>query len=168
MKRMARFFRDALLAPPDGRLLQRSLVNSVLSISVSLALVWVVFGVTTLLGVAGAEDDAPEAGSLGIWPFVGIVLLVPVAETLMLAGLLRLLPQAWGIMPRALVSGLIWGGFHALFDPMWFFAPAFAFFVLSCAYLTWRPASFGHAFTAATLPHALQNLVAFVLYSLPG
>ena len=84
----------------------------------------------------------------GMRGLAGAVLFVPVVETLLLAVALALLPQRRGIVPRAVVAGLAFGGLHGMQAPMWFLGPALAFFVFSCAYLTWRPLSFRHAFFA--------------------
>ncbi len=163
--RLVRIFRDALLAPPDGRLLQRSLLNAVLSLVGSMLAVALALGVVLWMGVQPESIESPEH-TLGWSGLFGMVLFAPVVETLMLAGLLALLPERWGIVPRAIVSGLLWGGLHGLFAPMWFFGTAFAFFVFSCSYMTWRPVSFRHGFLAGAIPHALQNLVAFSLMML--
>ena len=150
-------FRDALLAPPDGRWLRRSLLNYLLTFVGSIAVVAAAFGMVALSGIPIDSLETPETRG-GAWGFLGAVFFAPVVETLLLVMALALLPERWGIVPRAIVAGLAFGGLHGIQAPMWFFGPAFAFFVFSCAYLTWRPLSFRHAFFAAALPHALVNL----------
>ena len=158
-----KLFHDALLSPPDDRLLSRSFLNFILSVSVSLTLVAAIFGAGKWLGYF---DAPPETSSFEIsaLDFFGIVVFAPVAETFLLSGLLVLLSKLKKPIPViAVISALIWGGFHALHASFWFFGTVFPFFVFSYAYLTWRPRSYWHGFAAAALPHAMQNLFVFLL-----
>jgi hypothetical protein len=86
------------------------------------------------------------------------IVLAPVVETFCLAGILALLSI---FLTRAsyvaLASALVWGALHGAFGAMWFFGTAWSFYVFSCAYLYWRKQSFGKAFVAASVPHALVN-----------
>lgn len=162
-----RMFTHALLAPPDGRLLRRSLLNAALSLSVSLLMVFTGLALLEAVGVSTDAMEAPDLGSGG-WAFFNVVVLAPLLETLMLAGLLALLPARCGLLGRAALSALLWGGLHASTAPFWFVGTVFPFFVFSCSYLVWRPVSFRSGFVAAALPHALQNLVVMVLTSAGG
>ena len=126
------------------------------------------FGLAALSGIPVESLKAPPGNGLGAWDFIRVGLLVPALETLVLAGMLLFLPERWSIVSRATVMGVAWGGLHALLAPMWFFGPAFLFFVCSRAYLTWRPVSFRHAFTAAGLPHALNNLAVMTWAAING
>jgi hypothetical protein len=162
-----RIFRDALLAPPDGRWLLRSLLTYLLTFAGSIAVAGAAFGIVALSGIPIDSLEAPETRE-GAWGFLGAVFFAPIVETLLLVMALALLPERWGVVPRAVVAGLAFGGLHGMQAPMWFFGPAFAFFVFSCAYLTWRPLSFRHAFFAAALPHALVNLSALAMDAISG
>ena len=158
-----KLLRDALLAPPDDRLLPRSLLNFILSISVSLALVAGMLGVGMMLGCFPTPPESSDL-EISVLGFFGAVLFSPIVETLLLSGLLAILSLMRRSVPTtAVISACIWGGLHGLVAPFWFVGTVFGFFVFSCAYLTWRPKSFRHAFAAAALPHAMQNLVAFSL-----
>lgn len=160
--RLIRLFRDALLAAPDGRLPARLLLNSVLASGGSMLLAGAALGVSVLAGIPFEEIEVPER-AIGVWDFIGVAVLAPLIETPLLIALLALLPARMGIVPRAAVSALVWGGLHALIAPFWFFGVVWAFFVFSCGYLVWRPESFRHGFAAAALPHALQNLAAYAM-----
>lgn len=165
--RVIRCFRWALLAPPDQYLVRRSLLNFVLSVSVSLAIVAVAVGIGRL---AGAFEHPPETSGAeaSLHFFVGAVLVAPVIETWLLSLTLWLLVRfEWSILATASLAGLVWGGFHALVAPFWFFGTFFGFFVYSCCYLVWRPRSYRHAFLAAALPHGFQNLSVVALVALP-
>jgi membrane protease YdiL (CAAX protease family) len=88
-----------------------------------------------------------------------MVLFGPIAETLLLALTLKVLLRATTKpLFAAAVSALLWGALHATKGALWFFGPAWSFFVFSCAFLGWRQRSFLHAFAAAAVPHALINL----------
>jgi len=66
----------------------------------------------------------------------------------------------------ATLSALVWGCLHGLADPLFFgkfFGTVWNFFVYSCAYLAWRKVSFAHAYVATATPHALHNLIIFLI-----
>jgi len=160
MAKVGRFFRDALLADPDGRLLWRSFLAFLVSLAGALACVALGLAVLELAGLPRDGMDQVDAGT-GWRAFIAGVLFAPVVETLLLGGMLALMPGRWSIPSRALLAGLLWGLLHGLVAPIWFIGTWFPFFVFSCCWMTWRRRSFRHAFAAAALPHALHNLVAF-------
>lgn len=160
--------RRALLGPPDDRLLIRSLINFAVSLTGSLLLVGVAFGVRRLLGFTQPWQE-PIDLTPSVWNVLLVVVFTPVFETLMLAVLLAVLVRLrQSIVVTAAISGVLWGVLHGLSSPMWFFGPAFAFFIFSCAYLVWRPRSFWHACAAAAVPHVLQNMTAMLMLALAG
>lgn len=162
LRKLLRIFRDALLAPAEGNLLRRSLLNFLIAMIGGMAAASVAIGVASMAGFSPEELEAPSH-RIGWMGFVTVVLLAPVIETFLLAGTLALLPVRWSLVRRAMSAGLIWGAVHGLAAPIWFFGPAVGFFVFACAYQVWRPVSFRHAFAAAALPHALNNAVALIL-----
>ncbi len=101
--------------------------------------------------------------------FAGAVVFSPVFETLLLAFLINVLSN-WikARLPIAAASALVWGGLHGLYAPIWFFGTVWAFFVFSCGFLVWRERSFGSAFVAAALPHALVNGTVFFVAAWAG
>jgi hypothetical protein len=129
----------------------------------SILLVVVVAGLAAL---AGMDVRRPPELRLGAGGLVTVVLVAPLLETLILAGLLELLGMALRSWVRiAAVSAVAWGLLHGLVAPLWFFGTVWSFFVFSAAYIAWRPQSIGRAFAAAAMPHALINLAVFaVLY----
>jgi hypothetical protein len=105
----------------------------------------------------------PPPVRVSISGFVGAVVFSPVFETLLLAFVINILSN-W-IKPKLPVAGasaLLWGAIHGLYAPIWFFGTFWSFFVFSCAFLAWKERSFGAAFVAAALPHALVNLTIFL------
>jgi membrane protease YdiL (CAAX protease family) len=96
--------------------------------------------------------------------FVGLVGFAPIAETLLLAGIISLLSRAgFSSLAVATISAIAWGCAHAMFGALWFFGTVWAFFVFSCAYISWRKVSFQRAYIAAAAPHALINLGVLVV-----
>ena len=101
---------------------------------------------------------APPPTTTSIAQAVGAIVIAPVIETFLLAVLITILSSFISNKVHvALVSGLIWGLGHAVFGLLWFFGPAWIFFILTCAFIAWREKSFKHAYFAAFAPHALNN-----------
>lgn len=133
----------------------------------------VLFSVTArqLFVLAGVNVNliSPPDRSVSLFEVFGSVVFAPVVETLLLAllieGLCELSQRAIFI---AVVSATLWGILHGTFGALWFFGTAWSFFVFSCAYLRWRKQSFGRAFVAAAVPHALGNATAYSLLAWAG
>ncbi len=107
---------------------------------------------------------APPDREASFKDFFLALIFAPLAETLLLSGLLWLL----GILSKrplfiAAAASVLWGAVHGAQGLMWFLPASWAFYVLSCSYLAWRPLGFGKAFVVAALPHALVNLTAMTL-----
>lgn len=124
----------------------------------SLSLVMIV---AALLGGAGFDPSSLSRHDLQATPahLIGALIFAPLFETFLLAAGLSLL---WRLKPSrplvASISALLWGLAHGLIAPLSFFGTVWGFFVFSCAYLAWRPTSFGNGYIAAAVPHALVNL----------
>ncbi len=115
------------------------------------------------VGIDTTAIQAPER-TVSTAEFVGVVVLAPVVETVLLALLLRcLLAASTRPLFVALSAALLWGAAHGLLGALWFFGTVWSFFVFACGYLAWRRDSFHKAFAAAAVPHALVNLTAFAL-----
>ena len=124
-----------------------------------------------LFVLAGVNVDliSPPDRSVSLVEVLGSVVFAPVVETLLLAllieGLCELSQRAIFI---AVVSAVLWGILHGAFGALWFFGTAWSFFVFGCAYLHWHKQSFGRAFVAAAVPHALGNATAYSLLAWAG
>ena len=97
---------------------------------------------TALAAVAatGADLEAlmPPARVASVSELFGTVVFAPVVETLLLAGMVRLLSTCSMRPARIATSSAIrWGVFHGVFGALWFFGTAWSFFVFTCAYLAW-------------------------------
>ncbi len=124
-----------------------------------------------LFTLAGVDLDliAPPSHDLTIIYIFGLIVFSPIVETLLLALGIRILsalsPNTFFV---AISSALIWGGLHDAFGLLWFFGPAWGFFVMSCGYIAWRRQSFKSAYLAASIPHAFNNsFAAFVILLWP-
>jgi hypothetical protein len=93
------------------------------------------------------------------WSVNALVLVGPVMESFVLAGLASLL-SIWLPNPvvASTISGITWGALHAWDFGLSFFCPAYGFFIMTLAYLTWRPHSFWHGYVAAMVPHLVHDL----------
>lgn len=124
------------------------------------------------LNALGLSDIDPEAlvpaapPQRAIDHFL-IIVATPAVETLLLALILSILGRVI-VSHRILatVSALIWGALHGSLAPFWFFGTAWSFFVFSAGWLAWRGRSWGHAFAAASIPHAFINLLVMSTMSL--
>ena len=92
---------------------------------------------------------------------LGSVIIAPLLETLLLAGFLKILFRLNSHpLLNATIAAALWGTFHGLVEPIWFWGTIWSLFVFSLAFVTWRKISFQHAFLAAAIPHSLINLMA--------
>lgn len=123
----------------------------------------------TAFGIDPADFERQDiTGGLG--DFIAAVLVAPLAETVVLGfciGALSFASRRKVFI--AVSSGAIWGVVHARLGVLALVPTGWAFFVFSCAYITWRRDSYRSAFIAAAVAHGLYNatlLVAAVLF--PG
>ncbi|CAN5305136.1 hypothetical protein BH09PSE6_BH09PSE6_09710 [soil metagenome] len=92
---------------------------------------------------------------------IAAVVVSPIVETFLLAGLLRVLSST-SLAQGSVVAmaALLWGLAHGLFGALWFFGTVFSFGIYSYSYLAWRRISFWQAWLAAAVPHVLVNGIA--------
>lgn len=140
----------------------------VASLIPGLAFYALVYGVSVL-----AQSDVsrfnPPAREMDLWSLMNTVVLGPVLESLVLLWACSLayrgLPN-WSNARRAALIGVIAGGVHALLGPLWFFGPAWAFFVWALGWFNWRELDRPRGLLVVLLPHVMQNAVAMTLMSL--
>ena len=151
------------LLEPEIPLWQYALLAFPLALTVSALLFSAAYAFVIAIGVY-SQSLMPPDRTVSLSELLGSVLFAPLVETLLLAGVLRLLTLCTQNPVRlAICSALIWGALHGFAGALWFFGTASSFFVYSCAYLAWRKISFAHAFVAAVLPHALINATVMAL-----
>lgn len=118
--------------------------------------------IVLILGLTGVitEETAPEFEGPAIVLFIGLIIIAPPLETLLMAGGLRLLSF---ITKRqvllAVFSAFIWAVVHSLESPVWGLGVIWPFFVFSCSYLAWRRRSWWHAILVTSCVHAFQNIL---------
>ena len=157
MNRMARFLFDT-----NTPMWRYSLVTFVLVILPSIAIMALLIASFHLAHIDVTRFTPPQT-STSVAGFFGTVFFAPIVETYILAVLITILSSfIQNKFHVAIVSGLLWGIGHAAFGLLWFFAPAWIFFVLTCSYMAWREKSFKHAYFAAFIPHALNNATAVI------
>jgi membrane protease YdiL (CAAX protease family) len=142
---------------PFGRyVMVASILEITLDIAVLLALALVLIGFGVDLGSLLSNPKELT--------FLSAVILAPLFETFILAGLISLLLKA-NLKPLvvATASAIAWGLLHTINGPTGFFAVTVGFFVQSYSYIVWRKQSFSLGYAAAAIPHMANNLFAFAM-----
>ena len=103
-----------------------------------------------------ASPDLPVGG---LYPFLLVVVISPLLETLIMAlvieiGLLVLPP-----LPVVILSAIGWGVAHSLAAPVWGLVIWWPFLIFSTLYVTWRGSGRGQAIAIVTAVHALNNFL---------
>ena len=96
-----------------------------------------------------------------------IVIVSPVAETLILMPIVLILRRLVGPGPAAVASAALWAGAHSLEAAGWGLVVWWPFLVMAVALLAWRGRGLWTAFGIVLSIHALQNAAgtAFLLLS---
>ena len=107
-----------------------------------------------------ASPDLPIGG---LYPFLLVVVISPLLETLIMAlvieiGLLVLPP-----LPVVILSAIGWGFAHSLAAPVWGLVIWWPFLIFSTLYVTWRGSGRGQAIAIVTAVHALNNFLPALL-----
>jgi len=118
--------------------------------------------IAMILGLTGVitEETAPEFNGPVIGLLIGLVIISPLLETLLMAGGLWILSFITKRPVRlAVISAFIWAGVHSLIAPAWGLGVIWPFFVFSCCYLSWRQRSWWRAILITSCVHAFQNIL---------
>lgn len=120
-------------------------------------------------GVLTVGNSPQFEGMPPVVLFLGIFVFSPLIETLLMAGILRLLMMATRRPVRlAIASCIVWALLHSTMVPVWGLVIAWPFFVFSSAYLAWRRVSWSRGILVATSIHALHNLLPAIAVMLGG
>lgn len=104
------------------------------------------------------EDTGPEFKGSPIELLIGIVIIGPPMETLLMGPVLWVLSRITKRQVRlAALSALVWAGLHSLSAPAWGLGVFWPFFVFSCSYLAWRRRAWWRAILVTSCVHAFQN-----------
>ena len=118
--------------------------------------------ISMILGVTGVinEDTGPEFKGSAIGLLIGLVIIGPPLETLLMGGGLWILSFITKRPVRlAIISAFVWAGLHSLMAPAWGLGVIWPFFVFSCSYLSWRRRSWWRAIFVTSCVHAFQNIL---------
>ena len=118
--------------------------------------------ITTILGLSGVitEETGPEFKGPALGLLIGMVLISPPLETLLMGGGLWILSFITKRPVRlAVMSAFIWAGVHSLIAPAWGLGVIWPFFIFSCSYLGWRRRSWRRAILVTSCVHAFQNIL---------
>jgi hypothetical protein len=129
----------------------------------SVALGWLLaFSVTILIAgvvqLVAPDAQNPEFAITGPMAVALLAVLSPIAETLIMGGvlliLLRFLPPTWAVV----ASAVGWGIAHSLAAPVWGLIIWWPFLVFSTLFVAWRERSLALAFVIPSIVHGLHNL----------
>lgn len=125
-----------------------------------------------LLGLAVGrllpQLEQPKIEIPGVFELSLFVIVAPVVETLIMAGVLALLLKFLQPTGAVIVSAIGWGIAHSLMAPAWGLVVWWLFLVFSVLYVTWRQRSLLAALAVPAATHALQNLLPSLLILLGG
>jgi uncharacterized membrane protein YjgN (DUF898 family) len=158
MDRMTRF-----LFNTEIPIWRYTMLLALLAIIPAIAIVgFVRFGMA-FAGLNTARFDAPPVSASFSGAF-GTIVFAPILETILLALLIAILSSFMSNkLHVAAVSGIAWGLGHAAFGLLWFFGPAWSFFILTCAFIAWRGKGFKQAYFVAFIPHVLNNAIGVLI-----
>jgi len=95
-----------------------------------------------------------------------IVILSPVVETLLMAGILAIILKFLSKPQAIIASAVIWGGLHSLVASAWGLIVWWPFIIFSTIYLTWKQRGFWHGCAMAAAVHVVHNLISLGLIKL--
>jgi len=122
--------------------------------------------IAMILGLTGVitEETGPEFEGPAIGLLIGMVIIGPPLETLLMGGGLWILSFITKRPVRlAIISAILWAGAHSLIAPAWGLGVIWPFFVFSCSYLSWRRRSWWRAILVTSGVHAFQNTLPAII-----
>lgn len=122
--------------------------------------------ISFLLGMLGVmnEETVPDIKGSALFLFVGMVIIGPPIETLLMGPVLKLLSFITKHKVRlAIMSACSWAILHSLLAPAWGFGVIWPFFVFSCSYLNWRERAWWRAVLITSCVHAFQNFLPTII-----
>ena len=105
------------------------------------------------------ELEEPAIAIDGAYTLALVVIVSPILETLIMAGVLALLLRLAPPTLAILISSIGWGFAHSWLAPAWGLVIWWPFLVFSTLFVTWRQRSIVAALAIPAAVHALQNSV---------
>lgn len=147
MKKIIAILRDTT-QPPYKYVWRAALISFIPSILIGM----VVSGL--------APDNGPTFEGSTVSIVIGVVLLSPLIETLLMIPILWIIKRfTQNLITLAISSAVTWAVLHSLAAPAWGFSVVWAFFVFSLSFLVWDQKSRKHAILVTTSIHMCQNLI---------
>lgn len=118
--------------------------------------------IAIILGLFGiiSEEMGPDFKGSALSLLIGIVILGPPIETLLMGGLFRVLSFITKRKVQlAMMSAVVWAGLHSIVAPAWGLGVIWPFFVFSCSYLAWLQRAWWRAVLVTSCVHAFQNIL---------
>jgi membrane protease YdiL (CAAX protease family) len=94
---------------------------------------------------------------------IGLALVSPLLETLLMGGIIDLLRRWMGAWQAAVASAAIWGVLHSLLASWWGAVIWWPFLIFSTLYVTWRRRSLLAALAVPASVHMMQNTAPVLL-----
>jgi len=125
---------------------------------------WLATSVPALLLAAIAARLFPHAASPdlphgGLFPFVLVVLISPLLETMIMAAIIEIGLLILPPLAVVILSSIGWGLAHSLAAPAWGLVIWWPFLIFSTLYVTWRGEGRGKAIALVATVHALNNFL---------
>jgi membrane protease YdiL (CAAX protease family) len=135
---------------------RRPVLVVILAFVLTIAGSFVLGSVVTQVAGDGVGPDLGKAPPVVL--LIGLALVSPLIETLLMGGIIDLLRRWIGAWQAAVASAAIWGVLHSLLASWWGAVIWWPFLIFSIVWLTWRPRGFWIATALVTSVHVLQNL----------
>lgn len=122
--------------------------------------------ISFILGFLGVmnEETSPDIRGSALVLFVGMVIIGPLIETLLMGPVLKLFSFVTKNKVRlAIMSACLWAILHSLLAPAWGLGVIWPFFVFSCSYLNWRRCAWWRAVLITSGVHAFQNFLPTII-----
>lgn len=122
--------------------------------------------ISFILGFLGImnENTAPDIQGSALFLFVGMVIIGPLIETLLMSPVLKLLSFITKHKIRlAIMSAFFWAIMHSLLASAWGLGVVWPFFVFSCSYLNWCERAWWRAILITSGVHAFQNFLPTII-----
>ena len=110
-----------------------------------------------------ARSSVALAANQGLLYVFAVVVIAPVAETIVMAAVLELLVRRVPPFPAILLSAAGWASVHSLQAPTWGLVIWWPFLIFSALYVNWRTRDPDWALLIPMAVHALNNLGPTVL-----
>ena len=102
--------------------------------------------------------EGPQFAMDGLFALFGLIVFAPIAETLIMGGVLLVLLRLVGPTAAVLASSAGWAVAHSLAAPIWGLIIWWPFLIFSTLFVVWRNRSLAAAFAVPAAVHALHNL----------